>query len=249
MKAIILAAGEGKRLKNSFPKCLLEVGGQTLLERYLNVLNREGINDLVIVLGYQQEKIKELLERKNLAARQKIRYILNKEYRRGSIVSLWLSGAEMTDDLLILDADVLFDYRLISLLLNSPKSDCFLMERDFKETGEEMKLFGRKGIIIEISKRFCSEPYDEIGEGVGFVKICRKTGKKLQRICDNYIKKGLFDLEYEETLNQLVKEADFGYEKTNGFAWIEIDFPADLRMAREIILPRLASRSADSQKH
>ena len=62
MRAIILAAGEGKRLRpytNNKPKCMVEIEGKSLIDRQINVLNKNGIDDIIIIGGYKSEMLKE----------------------------------------------------------------------------------------------------------------------------------------------------------------------------------------------
>ena len=96
MKAVILAAGEGKRLypvTQHMPKCLLELGGRTLLARYLDALRSLGIKQVVIVVGYKQEMIR--LAVKSYQGAVDIRFVANENFQRGSIGSLWAARHEL----------------------------------------------------------------------------------------------------------------------------------------------------------
>ena len=65
MQAVIMAAGKGKRLGSltqQMPKCLLEVGGRPLIEQQLDILGRHGIGDIIMVVGYRTEMIRERLK-------------------------------------------------------------------------------------------------------------------------------------------------------------------------------------------
>src|SRR5919106_1629774 len=120
MKAIILAAGVGKRLwpvTQHHPKCLIQIGGRTLLDRYLRELAANGIADATLVVGYKQEMIRAAAG--TMAHGVAIRYLLNEDYQRGSISSLWLAREELTTDVLIMDADVLFHREILRRLIRS----------------------------------------------------------------------------------------------------------------------------------
>ena len=92
MKAVILAAGVGKRLwpvTQHRPKCLIEIGGQSLLSRYLEALASLGIHRADIVVGYKQEMIRAAVEAKSFGLR--VNLLVNEQFQRGSISSLWIA--------------------------------------------------------------------------------------------------------------------------------------------------------------
>src|SRR5262245_58207382 len=86
MKAVILAAGVGKRLwpvTQHRPKCLIEIGGQSLLHRYLESLASLGVQHADIVVGYKQEMIRAAVAAKALGLR--VNFLVNEQFHRGSI--------------------------------------------------------------------------------------------------------------------------------------------------------------------
>ncbi len=240
MKAIILAAGRGKRLKpftDNNHKCLIEIGGRTLIDRCLSTLSDSGVKEIVIVVGHLKEKI---IEKTGSGFKDtNIRYIINEEYERGSILSLWHARCELNDDVIILDADVLFPQELLRRLFRSDNPNSFLMDVDFRDTGEEMKLVAREGRVMEISRHLPDNLYDEVGEGVGFLKLSGRDAPLLKSALEDFIRKGIVDVDYEDVLNKLVKYCDIGYEKVEGLPWIEIDFKDDIERA-EKILPQIS---------
>ena len=247
--AVILAAGVGKRLMpitGQRPKCLIEIGGKTLLDRYLESLKESSITEVTFVLGHLKEMI---LPRLKEAEKQfNIRYIFNKNYTRGSITSLWEareSALGGQGDVLIMDADVLFHPTLLKRLLESPKKSCFLLEEDFTDTGEEMKLFVQGERVTAISKKnVLKTPL--VGEGVGFLKLAGEHCPQLRNTLEDFIREGRLDVEYEEALDRLLSCCEVGYEPVDGLPWIEIDFEEDIRRAERDILPMLDGNKAVS---
>jgi choline kinase len=121
MKAVILAAGVGKRLwpvTQYRPKCLIELGGQTLLSRYLSALASEGIRRADIVVGYKQEMIREAANSESFGVQ--VNFLVNEQFHRGSISSLWVARTALDDDVVIMDADVLFHREILRRLVHSP---------------------------------------------------------------------------------------------------------------------------------
>ncbi|HLB02143.1 MAG TPA: NTP transferase domain-containing protein, partial [Nitrospiria bacterium] len=91
MKAIILAAGVGRRLgkrAEGIPKCLIPIGGRPLLLRTLASLGKLGITDRVVVVGHEREKIERLVIQDSTGI-GRVRFRVNPDYKKGSILSLW----------------------------------------------------------------------------------------------------------------------------------------------------------------
>src|SRR5580698_8725712 len=98
MRAIILAAGRGLRLKQpedrQLPKCLLRFGGRTLLERHLLLLKSAGIEDITIALGFRRELVEEELERLDWKPRHEI--VVNTRFELGSVLTVHTVAEAMT---------------------------------------------------------------------------------------------------------------------------------------------------------
>ncbi len=239
MKAIILAAGVGKRLwpvTQHRPKCLIEVGGRTLLVRYLEALAGVGIRQAVIVVGYKQEMIREAVGT-GLNGIQ-VRYVVNDQFQRGSITSLWRAKPELDDDVLLMDADVLFDREILRRLVTSSHPTALLLDETVTQRTEECMAVVLGGRVVALTKRMPSR-YDFAGEGVGFLKVRRGDIETLLASLKGYVDRGQLDMEYEDGLLEFFGQARVGYEKIGGLPWIEIDFPEDLARAEREILPKL----------
>jgi choline kinase len=120
MKAIILAAGVGKRLwevTQHRPKCLIEIGGRSLLHRYLESLAAIGVRRADIVVGYKQEMIREAVAADSCGVG--VTFLVNEEFHRGSISSLWIARSALDDDTIVMDADVLFHRDILRRLVSS----------------------------------------------------------------------------------------------------------------------------------
>lgn len=239
MKAVILAAGVGKRLwplTQHRPKCLIELGGQTLLSRYLEVLASVNIRDVTIVVGYKREMIKAAVGTQHRGVR--VSYLVNEEFHHGSISSLWIARPALSDDVLIMDADVLFHREILRRLVESPFTNCLLMDEGVKQTGEECMVVVQGGRVVALSKKM-PERYDLAGEGVGFLKVRRADTAHVIGSIKSYIDQGRWGMEYEDGLLQYFQDVKVGHEKIGGLPWTEIDFPEDVTRAEREILPRL----------
>lgn len=239
MKAIILAAGIGKRFKevtDRRPKCLIEIQGKTLLERALTALGAAGVTEAVVVIGYRGEMIEQKVG--PTCAGVQVRYVCNDRYEKGAILSLWSARGEFDDDILIMDADVLFPVTLIDRLVHSTHTNCFLLDASAVNTGEEQMLLTRGGRVLNIV-RGGSGDFDLIGESVGFLKVSRADAPLLRTILDDLVAQGHDTIEHEEAFPIFLAQRVVGFERVDDLPWIEIDFPADLEQAEREVLPRI----------
>ena len=142
-----------------------------------------------------------------------------------------------------MDADVLYDHRLLRRLLDSKHQNCFLMDREFELGEEPVKLCVRDGVLVEFCKRV-DMPYDICGESVGFFKLSEIMAQKLVSTAKIFVDAGKNEECYEEALREVLlsSSSSFGYEDISGLPWIEIDFPEDVRRAQLKILPQLKSK-------
>ena len=122
MQAVILAAGMGKRLKEltkDKTKCMVEVAGESLIERLLRQLDNKNLNKIIVVVGYRAEDLKRNINDLNI--KTKIEYIENPIYdQTNNIYSFWLAREEMKkDDTLLFESDLVFEDSIIEDLINS----------------------------------------------------------------------------------------------------------------------------------
>lgn len=239
MKAIILAAGVGKRLwkvTQHRPKCLIEIGGRSLLHRYLESLASVGVRRVEIVVGYKQDMIRAAVSEDSCGGN--VTFLVNEQFHRGSISSLWIARDAIDDDTIVMDADVLFHREILRRLVSSPYENALLMDETVKQTGEECMVVVAGGRVIALTKNV-PEQYDYAGEGVGFLKVRHADTPRLVSSLRSYIDKGLWDMEYEDGLLEYFQEVRVGHEKIGGLPWTEIDFIDDVKKAELEVLPRL----------
>ena len=237
MKAIILAAGCGNRLGEvaaGRPKCLLQFGAKSLLQRHMEILDELGLDRIIIVTGYRHEDIEATLAA--IKPRTPVETIINPHYETGSVVSLHYAYNHLTDgtDTILMDADVLYDPEVLGRLLNTPFSNCFLLDRDFEPGDEPVKLCVAGNTLVEFRKQpDNSLSWDYQGESVGFFRFDAGVCTRLAARTQSYIDNGRSGEPYEEAIRDLLMETpdSFNFEDITGRAWIEIDFPADVERA------------------
>ena len=247
MRAIILAAGRGMRLKQAeddqLPKCLLRFGGMTLLERHLRLLRSAGVEDVVLALGWRHELVSAELDRLNWRPRPEI--VLNPRYELGSVLTVHTVAGAMTrgGDVLLMDADVLYhDHIMAALTAGSKPTNRVLLDRDFEAGDEPVKLCVRAGVPIELRKQLAPDlRYDAIGESVGFFRFDEPGARRLAAIVSDYVASDRAHLPHEEAVRDFFREGSHAVEVADvtGSPWIEIDFPNDVSRAAHEVLPQL----------
>jgi len=243
MKAIILAAGVGRRLApltDHTHKALLPVGGRSLLDRMLEGLAATGVDEAVLVVGHCQDQVRRAAGSARGAMR--IGYVENPDYRKGSILSLWCARAAMLSDAtLVMDADVLFPERFLTRLIAAPAPSSLLLDRGFEDTGEEVKLYAVGDRVIALGKKLVPEAWDVIGEGVGFFKCSAAHAPEYVRLLEESIQETGGANEYEDALHRLLARVPVGWVDVTGLPWTEVDFAEDLRRAETQILLSIES--------
>jgi choline kinase len=242
MTAIILAAGVGKRLGGHAagrPKCLVPIGGRPLLSRLLDAVAAAGVHDVIVVTGFGADDVQATIGAGPPGA--SLRYLFNPRFREGAILSLWTAREALSGPVLVMDADVLCSAALIRRLVESPHANCFLMDADSENTGEEQMLLVRDGRVRSIV-RGGAPGYDLMGESIGFLKLAAPAATLLRTLIEARIEAGATGIEHEEVYPALLARVDVGFERLGGEPWIEIDFPADVERAEAEILPRLEGR-------
>ncbi len=252
MHAIILAAGRGSRLAehtpHGQPKCLLQFGARSLLARHLDLLYHHGINQADLVIGFEADRIIEHVGQ--LHSRPDVAFHFNPRYELGSVVSLLAASETLTSgaDILLMDADVLYHPEILARLVRTLHPNCFLLDRDFHAGEEPVKIAVRDGLMVEFRKHLDADlQYDQLGESVGFFRFGPQCAAAVAAECARFEAEGLADAPHEEVLRKLLLQSpeSFAWEDVTGWPWIEIDFPDDVRRAREEILPAIRNEVAD----
>ena len=241
MTAIILAAGVGKRLhaaSGGRPKCLIEIGGKSLLRRLLESLAVCGVGDAVVVTGFGEAAVRAAVAEPPSGLR--VQTAFNARFEEGAILSLATANAWLDRPVLVMDADVLCPTAMIRILVDSPHANCFLLDGSAESTGEEQMLLVRDGWVRNIV-RGGAPGYDLAGESIGFLKLDAEAARLLRDLIAARIAAGRTGIEHEEVYPDLLARVQVGFERADGMPWTEIDFPEDVTHAAREVLPRIGA--------
>jgi len=240
LKGIILAAGKGSRLNGTIgdkPKCLLRVGGRTLIDRQIDTLRRAGVSDIAIVVGCQAEAVRR-------ECGHGITYIENSRFAQtNSLYSLWLARPLLVegDGFVVMNCDVLFHPQLLVDLVTARYEDALLIayqDDDAEPLGdEEMKIKIRRGRVVDIAKTLPSDEAD--GENLGIVKFGPEGAEMLAGLLDERVAAGALRDWAPRAFADFAHRRPLHAVGTRGLPWTEIDFPEDYARAEAEILPAI----------
>jgi choline kinase len=237
MKAVILAAGRGGRLRGAVgdrPKCLARIGARTLIDRQLQTLRGCGVDDIVVVAGYRAADVRA-------ACGPGIEIVHNPRFATtNSLYSLWLARDLVAGGFVVLNGDVLFHPQLLWDLLTARYDDALLMaarEADAAFSDEEMKVQVRRGRVVDIDKAMPGSQAD--GENIGIVKFGVDGAAVMVDVLDRIVAAGGTCEWLPRAFAAFVDERPLHVVESRGFPWIEIDFPEDYWRACSEVLPAI----------
>ena len=207
------------------------------------MLKSAGVTDVVLALGFRHELVEAELDR--LAWRPLPEIVLNMNFELGSVLTVHTIAEALTrgGDVLLMDADVLYDERILrALVAGSTPVNRLLIDRDFEAGDEPVKLCVQNGVPVELRKQLAADlQFDTIGESVGFFRFTQAGAQRLAELVAAYTDTGRAHMPHEEAVRDLPKERSQPIEVADvtGFPWIEIDFPIDVDRATQEVLPQL----------
>lgn len=243
MIGVILAAGMAKRLRpltDTKPKCLLEVGGKTLLERTVRAMQQAGITEFVVVTGYRADQIREFLETRLSSSTShnspRFTFLHNADYEHNNnIFSLWMSMEVVRGkDFLLMDSDILCDPAAVVRIAQQTEPALAMNRHECGE--EEIKVIvDADNRITELNKT-CN-PKLAIGESVGIEKMTAEYSEALyHELKQMIVNEGLVDVFYERCFERLIPQGHtFRVVDTTQYFSYELDTPEDFQRAQELM--------------
>lgn len=242
MKAVILAAGSGERLApitQNLPKALLPIGSETILHRLLRQMGQAGVEDMIVVIGYQGEAIREHIAALDLPCT--VTFVENKDYKTTSTAYSTLLAAEHVrgEAFYLLDGDVVAEDELFAQM-QAAAGNALFFEAKSISSPEEMKVT-RDGERVFLSKEIATDK--SLGEFMGLARITDEASEaffdKLEEQADGY---------YEAALNEIAAAHPFALAEVPANSWIEVDFVTDYLEAIRMFAEKRADQPPQVQE-
>jgi choline kinase len=232
VKAIILSAGQGKRLlplTERAPKCMLPVAGHPLVARQIDALLGCGVEDITVVVGFGAELVETGLAQRYGARR--IRTLYNPFYTiTDNLVSCWVARGEMEREFLILNGDTLFASIVLERLLAAPLHPISLaVSRKDAYDDDDMKVIRDGDRLLRVGKKLGAEVN---AESIGMMTF-RGEGPRLFRDAMDAALRSPAALSqwYLSLIDALAKTGVVYTQEVPAAGWAEVDSPADLERA------------------
>lgn len=245
MQAIILAAGMGKRLKEltqNNTKCMVKVNGVTLIERMLRQLDCKNLSKIVIVVGYEGQKLIDYIS--SLSVNTPIVFVNNPIYNKtNNIYSLALAKNYLLEqETLLFESDLIFEDSVIDQLINDPRDTLALVDKyESWMDGTCVTLDESDNIISFVSgKNFKFNEIKDYYKTVNIYKFSKHFSKThYVPFLDAYVK-ALGNNEYYEQVLRVITmldEPEIKAKRLSGQLWYEIDDKQDLDIATSMFTP------------
>lgn len=244
MQAIILAAGMGKRLKNlteANTKCMIRVDGQTLIERVLYKLEKLNLTEIILVIGYAGEALKQHISSLNI--KTSVRFVENVLYEStNNIYSLFLAKEFLIkEDTLLFESDIIFEEKVIDELVNDPRDTLVLVDKYESWMDGTCVALGEDDAIVDFIPKYKFH-FDEIDKYYKTVNIYKFSKAFSQNyyvpFLEAYCKAFGNNEYYEQVLNVIttLEKPVIKAKKITGYCWYEIDDVQDLDIAQILFL-------------
>ena len=237
LKAIILSAGQGKRLlplTAAKPKCLLTVAGRSLLEWQIRSLAESGLSEAVVVTGFESAAVEQYASALSSASFN-VRTVFNPFFAvADNIGSCYVAQHHMNGDFLLLNGDTIFEPAIVSALLKDGTAPITVtIDRKDRYDDDDMKvsLDGRR--LMAVGKTLAPDVVH--AESIGLMRFRGEGSKLFRRGIEAVLRypEGLKRY-YLSVINELAGTGHVGTAGAEGLSWSEVDYPADLARAEGI---------------
>lgn len=230
MKAVILAANEGTRIKLKIPKPLVIINGLSLLERTILTFADLNVQELVIVVGYQAERIRRHIAKRPIAQDYKITWVENREFHRGNGLSVLLTQDYVGDRFLLSMVDHIYDSNLFfNLLFCCGDLVCVIdSQPSFADLADATKVLVQDGKIQKIGKGLAQFNGLDCG-----MFLC---SRKIFPILEETIGEG--KEEWDDAKEKFAERFKLDFFDIRGALWLDVDTPKDMAKARKLLSKR-----------
>jgi choline kinase len=236
-KAIILSAGQGSRLGHLVddrPKCLIEFGGRTLLDRQLDTLAANGVEEAVVVTGFHDELVNEAIARRSGGPH--VRTVYNPFYKvADNLGSLFMAREELSGDCLVWNGDTLVSDSLMAKVVGNDRPGiCVTIDRKADYDEDDMKVVVDPDARLRAIGKRIGEGVN--GESIGLLAFRAGGGERFREAIERDIRtpEGT-TIWYLRVIHHLAGRSEVWTIDINGEEWGEVDFPEDVERAQALV--------------
>jgi len=226
MDALILAAGRGTRMGEiDKPKCLLDLGGISIIKYQIECLKNMGIKKIFIVTGYNSEQIHSHLN-------DDFNFLHNVDFATtNNLYSVWTARNSLDDDFVCIYGDLLFDKKILDNCIQDMNDVCLAIEKNVR--GETMKVKIKNNTIVELNKNILENDAD--GNFIGMAKFKKSVIPLFFNKISKLVKNNNFDSYYTASIELMIKDnKKINYIETNNLPWMDIDEQNEFEVAKKL---------------
>lgn len=232
MKAIILAAGKGTRMPKitrDKPKCLIEIGRETIIERQIKILLKFFIEKIYVVIGYKADKIRE-----ELRGMENVKLIENRDYATTeNMYSLYLAKNYVKEEeFVLLNGDAVFDEEIIKKLVAEKEKDVAPIDGELYDL-EKLKVREKNGLVVEILPKTAPSKISD-GSTIGIFKFSSEGSRILFDEIGRCVGQGIRNKWFEYSLNNILKKIRMRKLDIHGSRWVEVDTEEDIKRTKKL---------------
>lgn len=248
MKAIMLEAGQGRRLlplTENDPKCLLPVDrDRPPIELQLRAIASCGIPRATVMVGFGADRVERFLAKRPIQG-LKVETIFNPFYPvSDNLATCWMARPAMNEDFVLLNGDTLFEADLLRRVLKIASAPVSVtVDHKHEYDDDDMKVsIDPEGRLLAVGKKLRPETVN--GESIGML-LFRGSGVKAFRDALDQTMRGPDGLRswFLSVINEMAQRMTVGTVSIKGLWWQEIDYPEDLDKARAAYLARSSDRA------
>ena len=221
------------------PKCLIAFNGRSLLDRQLDALAANGVNEAVVVTGFRDDQIEAALERRRQAGEgPSVRTVFNPFYKvADNLGSLFLVRDELAGDCLVWNGDTLVSNRLMAKVVGNRDQDgiCVTIDRKDRYDEDDMKVIRDEadGRLRAIGKRIAEGVN---AESIGLLAFRRGGAERFSQAIERAMRTSEgTTIWYLRVIHHLAQNGEVWTLDIKGEEWGEVDFPEDVERAEQLV--------------
>ena len=233
MRAVLLSAGQGKRLlplTESLPKCMLPIGNRLLMEWQIDTLLDAGFERVTVVLGYAADVVETRLRERYGGT---VAALLNPFYQvADNLASCWMARAEMAEAFFLINGDTLFHPDLLASVVAAPERPISVaVDVKSRYDDDDMKVRAVGDRLVAIGKTL--DMATVTGESIGMLRFSAAGAARFREELDRVMRtpEGVRQW-FLAAIHGLAQAGGVHVHSIAGLPWAEVDYPADLDAAR-----------------